>query len=172
MQVALSGIWTHIHWIPFRRRNRLSYQAINATRTQSQLCTAILISLSVQCLSVRFLDYLKKISIKINVATAKAKSKWNLTLNKRWNWSSCTKLALRASWTHDLIAQSVEAFERNLVGRGLKSHSGQFSIATSKNPSVQCWIPYIYISIHTYIYILYLIKKHIFDFYKYFACFT
>ena len=29
--------------------------------------------------------------------------KWNATLNKRWNWSSCTKLALTASWTHGLI---------------------------------------------------------------------
>ena len=34
---------------------------------------------------------------------------------KRWNWSSCTKLALRASWTHGLIAQSVRASERNSV---------------------------------------------------------
>ena len=33
--------------------------------------------------------------------------KWNVTLNKRWNWSSCRKLALSASWTHGLIAQSV-----------------------------------------------------------------
>ena len=41
--------------------------------------------------------------------------KWNLTLNKRWNWSSCTKLALSASWTHGLIAQSVRASERNSV---------------------------------------------------------
>ena len=24
---------------------------------------------------------------------------------KRWNWSSCTKVALTASWTHGLIAQ-------------------------------------------------------------------
>ena len=28
---------------------------------------------------------------------------------KRWNWSSCTKLALRASCSHGLIAQSVRA---------------------------------------------------------------
>ena len=28
---------------------------------------------------------------------------------KRWNWSSCTKLALSASWTHGLIAQSFRA---------------------------------------------------------------
>ena len=36
---GLSGIWTHEHWIPFRRSNRLSYQARSSTRTQSQLCT-------------------------------------------------------------------------------------------------------------------------------------
>ena len=29
-----------------------------------------------------------------------AKMKWNLTLNKLWNWSSCTKSNLSASWTH------------------------------------------------------------------------
>ena len=38
--------------------------------------------------------------------------KWNLTLNKRWNWSSCTKLVLSVSWTH---GQSVKAPERNSV---------------------------------------------------------
>ena len=39
----------------------------------------------------------------------------NLTLNKWWNWSSCTKLALSASWIHGLIAQSKRASERNSV---------------------------------------------------------
>ena len=33
-----SGIWTHNHWIPFRRSNRMSYQATSSTPTQSQLC--------------------------------------------------------------------------------------------------------------------------------------
>ena len=41
--------------------------------------------------------------------------KWNVTMNKRYNWSGCTKLALGASWTHGLIAQSVRASERNSV---------------------------------------------------------
>ena len=41
--------------------------------------------------------------------------KWNATLSKQWNWSSCTKLALSASWTRGLIAQSVRASERNSV---------------------------------------------------------
>ena len=46
--------------------------------------------------------------------------KWNVTLNKRWNWSSCTKLALNASWTHGLISQSesVRASERNSLVAG------------------------------------------------------
>ena len=34
---------------------------------------------------------------------------------KRWNWSSCTKLALRASWTHGLIIPSVRASKQNSV---------------------------------------------------------
>ena len=55
--------------------------------------------------------YLQKTSIKTSVATDEDKQpKWNVTLNKRWNWSSCTKLALSASWTHGLIAQSVYIF--------------------------------------------------------------
>ena len=45
--------------------------------------------------------------------------KWNLTLNKRWNWSSCTTLAVSATWTHGLISQSVRASERNSVVVGL-----------------------------------------------------
>ena len=58
-------------------------------------------------------DYLHKTSIKINVATDKGKlPEWNMTLNKGWNWSGCTKFALSASWTHGLIAQSVERLSR------------------------------------------------------------
>ena len=38
-----------------------------------------------------------------------------MTLNKQWNWRSCTKLALNASWTHGLIAHLVRASERNSV---------------------------------------------------------
>ena len=45
-------------------------------------------------------DYLQKTLTKINVATDKSKQlKQNVTLNKRLNWSSCTKLALSASWS-------------------------------------------------------------------------
>ena len=38
------GIWTHVHWIPFRRSNQLSYQTVSSARTQSQLCRATSIS--------------------------------------------------------------------------------------------------------------------------------
>ena len=48
-KVGLSGIWTHDHWIPFRRSNQMSYQAMSSTRTQSQFFTATAISLCVQC---------------------------------------------------------------------------------------------------------------------------
>ena len=51
--------------------------------------------------------------------------KWNLNTdqqlkleNKRWNWSSSTKFALSASWTHGLIVQSVRVSERNSVVAG------------------------------------------------------
>ena len=39
-----SEIWTHDHWIPFRRYNRLSHQIMSSTPTQSQLCRATSIS--------------------------------------------------------------------------------------------------------------------------------
>ena len=59
-----------------------------------------------------------------------------MTLNKQWNWSSCTKLALRAGWTHGLIAQSVKASEQNSVVVGSNPNQANFLQATSKNPSV------------------------------------
>ena len=59
----------------------------------------------------------------ITCARLRLKEMWRLTKaktemkreywTKRWNWSSCTKLALRVTWTHGLITQSVRAFERN-----------------------------------------------------------
>ena len=47
-------------------------------------------------------------------------------------------ICLSASWTHGLIAKSVRVYEENSVvsGRGFKSHSDQFSVANSKNPSM------------------------------------
>ena len=72
-------------------------------------------------------DYLQKTSIKINVATDEGKQlKWNVTLNKRWNWSSFTKLTLSASWTHGLIALSVRASAWNSVAVGSNSTQTNF----------------------------------------------
>ena len=45
--------------------------------------------------------------------------KWNVTLTKGWNWSSCKMLALSASWTYGLISQSYGASERNSVVMGV-----------------------------------------------------
>ena len=76
--------------------------------------------------------------------------KWNMTLNKRRNWSSCTKLALSRSWTHGLITQSVRASKRNSVVVGL-------------NPTQTNTYTYIsYIYIYTYIYIYIYIYTHIY----------
>ena len=58
--------------------------------------------------------------------------KWNLILNKRWYCRSCTELPFSESLVHDLIAQFVRATKRNWVVVVI-SHSGQLSIATSKN---------------------------------------
>ena len=73
-------------------------------------------------------DYLCETSLK--------KQMWRLTKAKTemkrehwtkiWNWSSCTKLALRASWTHGLIAQSVRASERNSVVVGSNPTEANF----------------------------------------------
>ena len=45
---------------------------------------------------------------------------------KRWNWSSCTKLALSASWTHGLIDQLVRASEWNSVVVGSNPTQANF----------------------------------------------
>ena len=50
----------------------------------------------------------------------------NLTLNNRWNWSSCIKLALNVSWTHGFIAQSVRASKRNSVVVGSNPTGANF----------------------------------------------
>ena len=57
-----------------------------------------------QLIPLHSCDYLLKTSIKIGVVTDEGKKpKWNVALNKWWNWSSCTKLAVSASWTDGLI---------------------------------------------------------------------
>ena len=72
---------------------------------------------------------------------------------KRWNWSSCTKLALRASWTHGLIPQSVRVSERNSVIVGSNPTQANFLQLLLK--IFQWCIPYtiyIYDTIHHIIY--------------------
>ena len=61
----------------------------------------------------------------VTCARFRLKQMWQLTKamaklkhehwTKRWNWSSCTKLALSACWTHDLTAQLFRASEWNSV---------------------------------------------------------
>ena len=76
------------------------------------------------------------------VANDKGKQpKWKLTLNKPWNWSNCTKLAVSASRTHGLIAQSVTLSERISVVAG--SNPTQANILKLLQKIVQWWIPYI-----------------------------
>ena len=48
-KAGLSGIWTHNHWMPFRPSNRLSYQTMSSTRTQSLLFIATPIASFVPC---------------------------------------------------------------------------------------------------------------------------
>ena len=111
-------------------------------------------------------EYLQKTSIKINVAIGENKQpKWNVTLKKQWNWSSCTKLALSASWTHGLIVQSVRASKRNSVVVGSNPTQAKFLELLSTTPYIyyiiyikKCQVQifnfkYIYIYIYVYIYI-------------------
>ena len=58
--------------------------------------------------------------------------KWNLTLNKRWNWKVGSKCELN-SWLDSSVTLSIWT---ELIGRGFKFYSGQHSIATLNNPSL------------------------------------
>ena len=64
-------------------------------------------------------------------------------------------ICLSASWTHGLIAKSVRVYEGNSVvsGRGFKSHSDQFSVANSKNPSMMTTEYHIYMYMYWFVYI-------------------
>ena len=88
-------------------------------------------------------------------------SKLNLTLNKQWNWSTCTNLPLGANWTHGLIAQSVITSEHNSVV-AISNHANYIyfkeeSFSSEYNVYLYTYI-YIYI-IYTYLllYILYIL---------------
>ena len=91
-------------------------------------------------------DYLKKSSIKVNMTTGEGKQlNGNVTLNKRWNWSSCTKLALNGSWTHHLIVQFVRASERNSVA--VASNLTEINLLKLLQRIFQWWI--LYVSVHS-----------------------
>ena len=83
-------------------------------------------------------DYFNRLLIQINVATDEGKGRYEIWYwTNRWNWSSCTKLALSASWTHGLWSW---------VQIPLRSTF----YATLKNPSA---LNTIYIEIDIYIHI-------------------
>ena len=63
-----------------------------------------------------------------------------MTLNKQWNWSSYTRLALSAGSTHGLLSQSVRASEWNSVFMG--SNPTQANILQLLQIFLQLWIPY------------------------------
>ena len=51
-----------------------------------------------------------------NVATDQGEQpKWNVTLNKPWNWSISTKLAVSTSWSHGLITESLSSVVVGLI---------------------------------------------------------
>ena len=81
---------------------------------------------------------------------------------KRWNCSSCTKLALCTSWTHSLIAQSIRASKRNSVVVGSSPTQANFLQLLQKSFNGEYHIHYIYIYIYIYkykyiIYMLYML---------------
>ena len=77
---------------------------------------------------------------------------------KRWNWSSCMKLALNVSWTHSLIAQAVNvSWTHGLIAQAVRA-SERNPVAVGSNHTqanflqlllriLQWWIPYI--SVHS-----------------------
>ena len=80
-----------------------------------------------QLIALQSCDYLRKTSIRINVATDECKQqKLNVTLNKRWNRSSYTKFPMSVSWNHGLIAQTVRVSEQNSVVVGWNLNQANF----------------------------------------------
>ena len=67
--------------------------------------------------------------------------KRNVTLNKKQNWSGCTKMDLNESWTQGLIAQLVRAYEWGSIVVG--SYPTETNVLKLLHRIRQCWIPYI-----------------------------
>ena len=49
VNLSVSGIWMHNYWIPFRRSNRLSYQAMIQLALRADFLQLLLFHLFVQC---------------------------------------------------------------------------------------------------------------------------
>ena len=75
-----------------------------------------------------------------NSMTEMKRANWT----KRWNWSTCTKLALSVSWAAGLIAESVRASELNSVL--VSSNLTQANFLELLLRILQWWIPYV--SVH------------------------
>ena len=87
-------------------------------------------------------DYLNETSFKGNEVSDEGKDrKETWTLKKEVKLGSCRKLALRASWTQSLIAQSIRASERNSVVVG--SSATQVNFLKVLLQVLQSLIPYV-----------------------------
>ena len=74
-------------------------------------------------------DYLCEISLKANVANDAGNNRnetWTLNKEMKLEYLYKTKFALRASWNHGLIAQSVRMSEQNSVVVGSNSTQANF----------------------------------------------
>ena len=112
--------------------------------------------------------YLSETSIVVNAETNKGNGQDKIwTLDKRWNWSSCTTLAtLRASRTQDLMTQSIRGSKWDSPVMGSIPFKPAFWKTSSKNPPVVNIIYIIYVCIYVYIYVY--IKYIYFIYYIYY----
>ena len=101
-KLALSARWTHnLIARPVRPSDQLSMTNSNNPSVVNTICiSSFLFAYVITSINFWF---------KQTWRLTKANPKWNVTPNKRWSWSSWTKLAQSASWTHGMIAQSVRA---------------------------------------------------------------
>ena len=125
---ALSATWTHCR---LERLNGIQWSWVQLTLTPT-FYSYFEESVSgdyhmYQLILLHSCDYLWKTSIKIKVTPDEGKHpKQNVTLNIRWNWSSCAKLLLSASTIHDPIAQWDRATKWNSVVVGSNHTQANF----------------------------------------------
>ena len=114
-KLALSASWTHGLIAQSVRASERNSVVVGSNPTKADFLWLLQIILQwwISCVSVHSAAPIwlpqKNFDWNKRGDWRRQQPKWNQTLNKRWNWSSCTKLALRANWTHDLIAQSNRA---------------------------------------------------------------